>query len=88
MNRFSRSSTNTVQNLDIPAKSALTWLYERRLVPYDWSKLLLAANAKFDELKDAFPYDHAEEEVRQAGRFLKENMKDYSTAKEVFRMLT
>ena len=73
---FSKSNkaADIVQNLDIPSKSALTWIYERRLVPYDWSKLLLAVNAKFDELKEVFPYEHAEEQIRQAGCFLKENI--------------
>ena len=52
MKRFGRGGANTVQDLDIPAKSALTWLYERRLVPYDWPKLLKAAEAKFSELKE------------------------------------
>ena len=66
----------------------MTWLYERRLVPYDWSKLILAVNAKFEELAEAFPFDHPEEEVRKTGNFLKENIKDYATAKEVLRMLT
>ena len=88
MNRFGKGSAQAVQNLDIPAKSAMTWLYERRLVPYDWSKLILAVTAKFEELAEAFPFDHAEEEVRKTGQYLKENIKDYGTAKEVLRMLT
>ena len=44
-----------IAKLEIPAKTALTWLYERRMVPYDWAKLLTAVHAKFDELKASFP---------------------------------
>jgi len=41
--------------LEIPDKQAMNWLYERRMVPYDWAKLLAAVHAKFDELKAQFP---------------------------------
>ena len=40
-----------LKSLEIPAKQALNWLYDRRFIPYDWVKLLHATNAKFDELK-------------------------------------
>ena len=46
-----------IAKLEIPAKTALTWLYERRMVPYDWAKLLTAVHAKFEELKASFPVD-------------------------------
>ena len=44
-----------ISKLEIPAKQAMTWLFERRMVPYDWAKLLAAVHAKFDELKAQFP---------------------------------
>ena len=86
MKRFGRS-TPAVQDLDIPAKSALTWLYERRLVPYDWAKLLKAAEAKFTELKDSFPNDNQSKDVVLAGQYLKEHQSDYATACVVLEFL-
>jgi len=44
-----------IAKLEIPAKTAMTWLFERRMVPYDWAKLLTAVHAKFDDLKAQFP---------------------------------
>ena len=74
-----------IGKLEIPAKQALIWLYERRMVPYDWAKLLTAVHVKFDELKENFPENS---QVSEIANFLKENPKQYMTAKEVFKRLS
>ena len=70
-----------IAKLEIPAKQAMTWLYERRMVPYDWAKLLTAVHAKFDELKAQFPEDSAA--IKDTISFLKESPRNYATAKKV-----
>ena len=47
-----------IGKLEIPSKQAMIWLYERRMVPYEWAKLLTAVHVKFDELKANFPENH------------------------------
>ena len=61
-----------IGKLEIPAKQALIWLYERRMVPYDWAKLLTAVHVKFDELKENFPENS---QVGEIANFLKDNPK-------------
>ena len=34
--------------MEIPSKQVNKWLYEKQLIPYDWVKLLDAAETKFD----------------------------------------
>ena len=77
-----------ISKLEIPAKQSLTWLYERRLVPYDWAKLISALHVKYDELKAQFPESHGHESIRGIAAYLKESPKCYGTAKEIFTRLT
>ena len=68
-----------IGKLEIPAKQALTWLYERRMVPYDWAKLLTAVHVKFEELKAGFleKYSGGEQadEIKAVASILKETSK-------------
>ena len=79
-----------IGKLEIQAKQALIWLYERRMVPYDWAKLLTAVDVKFDELKARFMENEQADRldvVKDIQSYLKDNPKQYSTAKEVFTRL-
>jgi len=77
-----------ISKLEIPVKQSLTWLYERRLVPYDWAKLITALHVKYNELKAQFPESHSHESIRAIAAYLKENPKCYGTVKEVFTRLS
>ena len=78
-----------IGKLEIPAKQALTWLYERRMVPYDWAKLLTAVHVKYEELRASFPQDtNHNEAIKAIATMLQESPKpQYSTAKDVFQRL-
>lgn len=77
-----------IGKLEIPAKQALTWLYERRMVPYDWAKLLTAVHVKFEELKASFPQNSEHEAIRAIAESLKECSKpQYGTAKDILARL-
>ena len=76
-----------IGKLEIPAKQALIWLYERRLVPYEWAKLLTALDVKFDELKAQFPDNHGHESIKAISTYLRDSPKCYGTTKEVFTRL-
>ena len=79
-----------IKQLEIPAKQALNWLYERRFIPYDWPKLLQAASAKYDELKQGFPYESEHASIKAIGALLKDEDKapaEYGTVKLVIDKL-
>ena len=61
------------------------------MVPYDWAKLLTAVHVKFDELKTRFLDNEAADRLdieKDIQQFLKDNPKQYGTAKEVLTRLT
>lgn len=61
-------------------------MQERRLLPNDWVKKLKAAQIKAEELRNAFPSNHAEAPVRKLKQTIQEKGEDfiYKDAKEVF----
>lgn len=59
-----------ISKLEIPAKQAMNWLYERRMVPYDFAKLLTAVHVKFDELKAQFPQKHESPVINDIYKYL------------------
>ena len=56
-------------------------------MPYDWPKLLKAAEIKYSELKETFPYDNEAKDVVLAGQYLKEHQNDYASACVVLEFL-
>jgi hypothetical protein len=83
-----------VPQIEVTTQNMLNWMQERRMLPNEWLKKLQAADAKFSELRQNFPKDHAEDAVRAVFDFIKTREEDsngnltYSDAKEVFRLLT
>ena len=77
-----------IAKLEIQAKQAMNWLFERRMVPYDWAKLLAAVHAKFDELKAQFPQKHDSDAIKEAIKILKESPRNHQTAKDVFTKIS